>query len=400
MRRLLCGLLWFFVLMPSSAQETPSITPTATVRRLLVWWPDALLSTAPEAMAIRDQLTNAFMLNEPGTEVQFRLKSATDDPGGLLPTLRSGSLVAPGVLPDVTLLRRRDLLLAQRDGLIEWLGDAPPTPDLAATITLGYVDDQLYGLPYLIDVQHGVWRGDAVPSVFLDFEDVFEGEVALIFPAGRSTPINEIFYLQYVTAFGEGRAEGIQQQALTTALDYYARLRSAGLISDTLLGYTSIDNYLVDFESGFINGVVVRSSYYLQQRSRDDTLSPFSIPTANGEPATVLDGWVWALVTSNPEQRTLALNYINWMMTPDNQAAIARAAYHIPASATARRQALTDDSYASFIEALLENVVIVPTDSNDASLRALQSAYMSVLTGEKTVEQAVEDALAAISPSS
>lgn len=388
-----CLLLWMLLPLDAVAQEAPPITPTAQVRPLVVWWPDALTAAHPEALATRDQLTNAFMLNAPNVEVQFRLKSVSDEPGGLLPTLRSGSLVAPGVLPDVTLLRRRDVITAQREGLIEWFGDVAPSADLAATLPLGYVEDRLYGLPYMIDVQHLVWR-EGAPTQW-DFETVLDRGISYVFPAGEAGPINDVFYAQYAAGRGDSAA-GIDAQALATTLDYYARARSAGLIGDALLAYTTVDAYIADFEDALIPVALVKSSYYLQQRARDEALVPTSIPTADGDPTTILDGWVWVLVTSNPEQRALALSYINWMIASENQTAFARAAYQLPAGASARRQTINDPAYSDFIESLLSAAVIAPTDTNDATLRALQSAYMAILMGEKTVEQAVDDALAAI----
>jgi hypothetical protein len=66
-----CLLLWMLLPLDAAAQEAPPITPTAQVRPLVVWWPDALTAAHPEALATRDQLTNAFMLNAPNVEVQF-----------------------------------------------------------------------------------------------------------------------------------------------------------------------------------------------------------------------------------------------------------------------------------------------------------------------------------------
>ena len=72
---------------------------------------------------------SAFQTANPDVEVEFRLKKA-QDVGGIMSTLRAASLVAPGALPDLTLLRRSDVLAAAQAGLIMPMDDRAEAPVL------------------------------------------------------------------------------------------------------------------------------------------------------------------------------------------------------------------------------------------------------------------------------
>lgn len=156
----------------STATTTPEPTEVPTgPRTLVIWWPEPLAprENADAAEVLSEQIS-AFERAYGDVQVQFRLKLARDT-GGIMQTLRAASGgIAPGALPDLTLIRREDLLAAAQAGLIQPIEDEIPPAFLGdlytAGVELGQVNRQLYGIPYMLDVQHMAYRNDTVPIIF------------------------------------------------------------------------------------------------------------------------------------------------------------------------------------------------------------------------------------------
>ena len=98
--------------------------------------------------------------------ISIMRRKRTSGLGGILPTLRTAGPVAPGALPDLTLMRRADMLTAATEGLIVPLDTWIPTDLvdddlLPGTRALGEIDGVLYGVPYALNiVSHGLSRVD------------------------------------------------------------------------------------------------------------------------------------------------------------------------------------------------------------------------------------------------
>ena len=97
---------------PMTETPTPVSSPVATVVNqpsLTIWWPDVLMPTVEDQpLPLYEQL-EAFAQTENGVQVKVRVKRVSDV-GGIMATLRTAREVAPSALPDMTLLRRQDLL--------------------------------------------------------------------------------------------------------------------------------------------------------------------------------------------------------------------------------------------------------------------------------------------------
>ena len=83
--------------------------PRLTRRKspLQAWLPVPLISDeSAVAFALLQEHTSVFSSNN-NIEVEYRIKDVGVT-GGIMSSIRSGSKVAPGALPDVALIRRRD----------------------------------------------------------------------------------------------------------------------------------------------------------------------------------------------------------------------------------------------------------------------------------------------------
>jgi ABC-type glycerol-3-phosphate transport system substrate-binding protein len=405
---------------PLAAAQQPTAIPTleitpASAFNLVIWWPEPLAPVdRPDVITVLDQQIGSFDMAEGGeTNIEFRRKRV-QDVGGIMTTLRTASTVAPGALPDLTLIRREDLITAAQAGLIQPLDDILPAgtlDDLYEPLTaLGMVDGQIYGLPYIVDVSLLVYYAadvddDAVevtPQVEDDeagaappwtFNHILDHELEWVFPAGRATGVNTVFLIQYLEAGGvpldAASTMTLNPDAVRSVLEFYEQLARAGLISAEVFEYTSARDYFSSLVGGSLNAAVVDSSMYLQMRADDVPLLAAPIPTESGRAASVTNGWMWVVPTSSAERQTTAARFLSWMMESDRHREFAEAIYGLPSQRTAL-QSLDDELVDVYLlNAIASSPATIPPDGSSGTLaRAMQNALIAVITGQSTAEDA------------
>jgi ABC-type glycerol-3-phosphate transport system substrate-binding protein len=369
---------------------------------MVIWLPEPLFpQDNPNANTVIAEQIRAFEASENGLQIEIRLKQEQDI-GGTLSTLRTASVVAPGALPDVTLLRHDDLLTARQAGLIYPLagsissnavGDLYP-----AALQLGRVDGKLFGLPYMLEVQYLIYRPEKVTFSSSKLDDLLRSGTAFSFPAARSDGVNDVFALQYWAAGGTlpvSSAPALNVDALRETLRFYEQATQAGVIDPDVLEYSEATDYLADLDNGTLNAAVVNSSLYFRLLAQGQNWRAVPVPTSSGKPVTTLNGWMWVLTTQNADRQALAERFINWMMDAEQQALYAKAVYMIPSQRSAAHIALTTAGDADLLNTMLANPSLLLTSNGGGTLaRAMQSALVSVITGQRTADQATQEVIA------
>lgn len=380
-----------------------SITPTSTPSGpliLRVWWPDALtLPSNPSAALLLDEQFSDFQAAQSDVRVEVRLKKA-GSVGGIFETLRSGSLVAPDSLPDVTLLRRDELVEAVRMGLVQPIQGQIASAILSslapAALELGRFDGVLYGLTYATNVHLIAYRPVTLTGSFATFKDVLANRQRFVFPAGITQGISDVLLVQYLSAGGRIRDlldSRPKAEPLRIVFNFYAQAAAEGIITPAMLDYTDSSAYLPDLSSGRLDAAVVTAHQYLDLRSGSVSLNPAPIPLAAGEPSTTLDGWMWVIVTRDPDRQTEAARLIEWMMGIDRQGVYTEQIHWLPSRPAALAQ-WEQSPFTDLAAALMTNAVIAPAeDSAPAAFRALHNALAAVISGQRTADQAVSDVL-------
>ncbi|MDX1991901.1 MAG: extracellular solute-binding protein [bacterium] len=401
------------------AQSTPIPTPQPTVFQtttLVIWWPEPLAPTdnatlLDEGGVLFEQIS-AFDLSEgPSVTVDFRLKQP-GDVGGILSTLQSASAVAPGAVPDVTLMRREDVLTAAALGLIQPLEDVV-SPIIVGELysvglELGRVDGDLYGLPYTFDVallaylaqaDEATLEATAFPEVGRrwGYDDILENDLTFAFAAARPTTISLTFLIQYLAAGGTVPTEGasVNAEALRSTLAFYEQLYNRRLLPPNILNYQSSADYFPELAAGTIDLGVISSTQYMRLRSQSAAINAAPVPTVNDEIVTLANGWMWVIPATTADRQQLAARFITWMMDIDRQRSYAEAVTMLPSQESALRG--FDRSLGDFmlLDDLLRNAVPVPPENTTSPLmRAMQNALIAVLNGEMTADEAVADVLA------
>lgn len=400
-------------LVPPTAPPTisaPTLAPTAEATEagpltLSIWWPEPLSPVGDvRVAAVLSEQLDAFEIENPDLVIETRLKKPRDL-GGIMETLRSASAVAPGALPDLTLLRREDLLAAVQSGLVQPLEGRVSSAVVGnlytAALELGQVNGQLYGLPYVLDVQHIAYWGDFPSGDFASFSDLLERQRSFVFPASSSAGISSVFLLQYLSAGGslaDLSVGEINQDALLAVLDFYQQALAAGLIDSSVLNYTSPNDYLVALQGQTIPAAAVSSAIYLDLGAGGQPLAFAPIPVQAGQPTTVLNGWLWVLTTTNNDRQAVASDFLDWMLDVERQSQYSQAVHMLPSLRAAMRQAGINAAYADFVTQLLGNAVLpLPEVSGTSTARVLQDALTAVISGQRTADEAVQDAAAQLS---
>lgn len=396
------------LLLPSQAPTTsvPTLASTPEVTEasplnLTIWWPEPLspVGDIRVSAALSEQI-DAFEAENPGLVIETRLKKPRDL-GGIMETLRAASAVAPGALPDLTLLRREDLLAGVQAGLVQPLEGRVSSAIVGnlytAALELGQVNGQLYGLPYVLDVQHIAYWGDFPSGDFSTFDNVLARQRAFTFPATGSAGINPVFLLQYLSAGGSLADISIGEvntDALRAVLGFYQQAVAAGLVNPAVLNYSSDNDYLAALQARTIPAGVVSSTAYLGLGADGQPLAFAPIPVQAGQPTTVLNGWLWVLTTTNTDRQAVASDFLDWMLDVERQSQYSQAAHMLPSLRASLRQMGINTAYADFVTQLLGNAVLpLPDISGTSTARALQDALSAVISGRRTADEAAQDAL-------
>ena len=374
---------------------------------LKVWLPAPLIADeSGEAFQLLSEHTNTFS-ERTGIGVQFRIKGV-GTVGGIMSTIRAGSDVAPGALPDLALIRRRDFTPTQARQYFQSLESQFSSSlinELGSALIFGQIplDDAeaLYGLPYLFDALLAIYSpgagelGDA-PT----FDDVLTSGVSFHFPAARTNGLNQTTYLQYLSAGGSRQGEvvsEINESALQIVLEFYQALVEAEQVSPDVLGMQSAAAYLSDINSRAQAPqlAIANASDYLSLLEQNPALGAASIPTADGLGASTLDGWLWVIVTPDLSRQSLAARFLEWMTEPVFHANLSLTLHHLPTQTSALTDSLPEAVDRQFFADLLASATLpLPDGEGGAASRLMQEALARVLYGEATATVATSEALA------
>lgn len=389
--------------IPATATSIPTVEATPDdPESLTLWIPDVLAPSAAnaESTGLLNQQIADFAASEEDVTVEVRRKRINNEVGGIMPTLHTARDVAPGALPDLTIMRREDMLQAVQADLIQPMEGVVSSAVIGnlfpATLALGQVDDTLYGLPYAVDILHLAYPSADANIPEPAFAGYLENDLPLVFPAAQANSINEMFLVQYLEAGGSIDDEGelvLDEDALRTTLAFYENALQQGVISSDVLDYAHPSDYRSMITGDAEGAFLVEAGLYLALTRETESLRVAAIPTASGEPATALDGWMWVMTTIDPDRRDIAALFVDWMMDAERQEQYVQSLDLLPSQRTTLRR-WQSASYMSFVGTMMENAYLPLADAGDSTVaRAIQGALVTVISGERTAQQATQDVI-------
>ena len=390
-----------------SAQDSPNEPASSAVRQLKVWLPAPLISDeSANAYQLLSEHTAEFSASN-NIDATYRIKDVGKI-GGIVASIRAGKEVAPEALPDVALIRRRDFgpaLASEYLQSLETLFSSSLLNDLDDSVEFGQIPLEnglsLYGLPYLFDLLLSVYTqpAGAARNLF-SFDDMLSNDVAFLFPAARTNGLNQTFYLQYLAAGGmtpDAGVMSVNEDALRTVLEFYDTLVQKDLISADVLTYQSPAAYAADFANQLDRPqlAIFNASDYLAMIDRQAiNVIAAEIPTADGNGSSILNGWLWVIVTPDRGRQALVARFLEWMMEPAFHADFARALYHLPTQPAILDQSLPAAADGQFFSELLFSAALpLPEGEGGTAPRLMQEALDQVLHGDVSAAEAARQLL-------
>ncbi len=388
---------------PATNLPAPTPTPTASggapLSDLVIWWPaEVMPATGSDAEdELLSQLEGFRQANDLSSLLRVKRLSG---PGSIMSTLRTAGSVAPGALPDLVLLTNETLVTAAGTGLIQPLPN-PAAAELAAGLydgiqTLGVVDGEVFGIPYLLTVQHAAYLATEFEAPPETFQAVLGSGQPFALAAGHETLASDALLIQYAAGGGHATdAAGeplVNENPLREMLTFYATAVEDGQLAPEAAALTRPADAWALLTGGTVALAQVDSSTYLRHPDPAARFAAAALPTANGSAATTVDAWLWALTTADPVRQARALEYLAWVLDADHHAAYSQAALCLP-SQPAALQAWADPDYAALIARLITATsLVLPERVNSTTTAAIQAAWTSVIAGEHTPAQAAETA--------
>ncbi len=387
---------------PAPAPSPTPLPPTPAPSRpgLVVWWPAELMPAADSAAGNALLTVLETYRAENDLSLQLRVKRLTGT-GSIMSTLRTANNVAAAALPDVALLSRATLADAAASALIYPLDDLTAA-DLTRevyprAIPLGQVQDTFYGVPLALIVQHAAYRESAFERSPDTFGAVLGSNRRFALAVGKEIGTSDALLIQYTEAGGhlvndQGQPT-LDTPALRDILDFYATALENRQITPAILEYTTPAATWNALITGNVSLAQVDSSTFIRQHADHTGLRPMILPTEGGTALSTLEGWLWVITTSDPGRQAAAVDFITWMMEPEQQAAITEALKILPSQPQSLEAGGADTIYVALINRLLGSPRAMMAERVTAITgSALQEALVAVINGELSPEEAASAA--------
>ncbi len=397
------------VLPVPSVAPGPSATSSPTLGSgnseavtLTIWAPEEFAPEAGRGGQVMQRLIADFQSTHPDTRVDFVLKGAHGK-GGLLDFMLKVQALVPSRLPDLVIIDSRELDSAARAGLLQPLDRDLPSGFYADLLPpaqqLARYQGRWLSLPVTLEVQHLAYNSKTVRTPPANWDQLLSGGAAFAFPADD----DDAFVFQYLQNRGRLVVSNVpiplDLSVTTSVLTFFQRARAANLVPESVLTLKTLRETWQAFKEGQAALAQVEASDFMGERSEAPNSGFASLPTRDGQAATLVSGWNYAIVTSEPRRHAAAAEFLNWMNDPSRLAEWAMAAGQVPARRSAFALAIDPPEYADFLLSLLDTAIVAPTFAQRAPYAsAWNAALQSVLRGQATASEAAQKAVQTLAP--
>ncbi len=393
--------------LPTATPTVTPVPPQPLMTTLVLWVPEDLSPyVETEAGALLAQRLEAFNQSQADVQVETLVKKAHGR-GGLLDFLRTASVAAPSVLPDLIVLDLEDLRVAAQAGLLQPMDEVLPAglaeDQYPFAAELGRVEGQTMGVPLGVEVEHAAYWPALFAAPPLTWTAVVSAGVSFVFPAGgQDGNVNDTTLIEYLGAGGRlTDAEGnpsLDEEPLLAMLDFYAQAAAAGVVSPSVtLSITGTEGCWEALLNGQAGIAAVNSRRFWT--APDLGLAPAPLPSRSGRVITLARGWMVSLVTADPNRQEQAMELLAWLLAPEGYGPWTQSLGYLPTTRSGLASWTIDGSGRAVLEALLEGAQASPPQSvREAVGPVLQEAVETVLTGQRTPTEAARQAVKSLQP--
>ncbi|MAU00881.1 MAG: hypothetical protein CL608_27365, partial [Anaerolineaceae bacterium] len=291
-------------------------------------------------------------------------------------------------------------LIYPLDGLIETalLEDLYP-----AALELVLKDNRVAGYPFILTgLPHLAYNSETITQTIpTRWESLTELPGSFVFPA-NGTPGGMLGLEFYLAAGGtltnDAGQAALQVEPLATALQQLFTGKSSGFILDQSSNYSMLQESWPLFQAGTADFALTSSEQYLRQRDEAGKFLVTAVPGIQQPLTPLLNGWAWAVTTTDPTQRQLVSDLLNSLIAGDALGEWSYASNYLPARQAALAFWPEDDNYVDFAREQLSRAQAMPFSSSSNIMTVLNNAVFDVVTLAKTPQIAAEEAAAALQP--
>lgn len=385
--------------MPESTEDEAADLQNSPLT-LTLWLPPEV-DPSPEAVfgQALDEMIAAFNAQYPDIRVDVYRKRVSG-PGGMISYLRTAGAVAPDVLPDLLLMDREGALTALNEDLIVPISEI--SADLSGiglyptAAAIGQSGDVSFSLPYLLEVQHLVYRQGVFIRPPCTYAVQLDARVPLEFAAAPLGGLNQTTLLQYLAAGatltdGEGNPT-LDAAILTEVLSFYDYAQDLAIIQSSVFQYSTPTELWSRYLERQNNQAIVSSTLVLTAMPALENTAYCPVPTVSGSPFSIVHGYSWLVATDDERQQDAAMSFLTFITDPIVQGNFTRAAGWLPSQPEALA-VWGEDAYTTFVASLLETSVARPVSEPELKVgRIIQLALEDVLLNNLSPVQAATDA--------
>jgi ABC-type glycerol-3-phosphate transport system substrate-binding protein len=187
----------------------------------------------------------------------------------------------------------------------------------------------------------------------------------------------------------------LEIDALRVALDALEEGRDNGFIVTQSSRVSTEDQAWQIFLGGGASIARTTSDHFLGESTTGLPIEYTVTPGIDRPLTPLVSGWAWAISTSDPARRVLALELIQNLVAAENLGVWSEESDILPSRRDALATWSRDGAYTGFIRQDLERAHPLPVASTSKLLTVLGDAVFQVVSGAKTAEEAAEDAVTA-----
>lgn len=393
--------------LPAGSTPAPESaeTITDTTTTLTVWIAPEIYSATQEGTAILESQLQSFQNAHPDIQLIYEAKAVSGQ-GSILNYLRVSKSMAPSILPDLVAIPAEQLDTGFNEGLFFPLNGLVPTEKVEdlypAALDIAVRDTNVRGYPFILtNLPHLAYNNgiftDTIPTTWPEFIDLPEQHFA--FPASGSagaTLALEFYLAAGGTLTNEAGQQELQLEPLVTALEQFEN----GRINEFILAQSSNFVTLQDtwrlLDSGGVTFVQTSANQFLTEQDADLPFSYQGIPGIGHSLVPLVNGWTWAVSTSDPAKQQLAAELMQLLIEPNNLGEWSAASDHLPSRPSALATWPTDNPYVAFSKQQLQLANLHPLPASSEIMTELGNAVFDVISLEKTPQVAAEDTILAL----
>jgi ABC-type glycerol-3-phosphate transport system substrate-binding protein len=348
---------------------------------LTLWLPPSFSPFSGDlpATLLQDRL-DEFHEMYPNVQVEIRLKLEGGS-GGMLDSLINALSAAPLALPDLVLISSDQAQVAIQNQLLAPLSDFRNDNFSDDWYKWGLqivqFEGEDYGLPFAGDALVLAHRFSAIEQIPSNWSTSLDASLSIGFAAADP---EALFTQVQLLALMDSEplpsdSDSINPDLMQEILNYYSDGQAIGIFPFWLT-QQSWQAYI----EGRTPMVATWSSRFFA--SNDDNLGAGTIPTMNGQSATLAKGWAWSLTSANSERTALAYQLGEFLSQAEFMAQWTAAANLLPARESALTAWTPDKRQVLALQVAPGAEILPPSEERTAKGNAISEAVISLLKQE------------------